>query len=106
MRKVLFYILTSLLISPAFVHASSLQDQLSAVAQAENQGKAQESREADLRQAQYERELRNEQSRRAKPMLWLKRSVRKKQLLMPQKENSAWMWLMPIRREISRTKMN
>lgn len=66
MRKVFFYILTSLLISPAFVHAASLQDQLSAVAQAESQGKAQESREADLRQAQYERELRNEQSRRAK----------------------------------------
>ncbi|TBL46730.1 hypothetical protein EYY98_22735 [Obesumbacterium proteus] len=66
MRKVLFYILTSLLISPGFAYASSLQDQLSAVAQAESQGKAQESREADIRQAQYERELRNEQSRRAK----------------------------------------
>jgi len=48
------------------VQAASLQDQLAAVAAAENAGKAQEQSLEDARQARFDREAREEHARRAR----------------------------------------
>lgn len=65
MRRTAPLLFCLLTVIPGYALAESMQDQLAAVVQAENQGKAQEQSEQDAREAQYQQQQRIYEQRQA-----------------------------------------